>query len=68
LKAAERINTLEKPQALHKDPLKIKEEVPTTAHDLLEIKTECDKQESANSGSISFDHEIFHMEIKQEPL
>merc|ERR1712111_2880 len=68
LKRHERMHKGEKSLSLSKDPLEINEEVPTMAHDLLEIKIECDNQESTNDVGFEIENEIFFKDIKQEPM
>ena len=37
-------------------------------YDFLEIKVECDNQESINNAGFEIENEIFYKDIKQEPL
>jgi len=68
LKRHERTHTGEKPQPLPKDPLAIKEEIPTAANDLLGFEMKCDIQEPTSNVGVKIENEIFYKDIKQEPM
>merc|ERR1712029_525957 len=67
LKRHEAMHTGEKLQPLPKDPLEIKEEIPTAACHLLEIKVVPDNQEPDSNVGVKIENEIFYKDIKQEP-
>jgi len=68
LKRHEAMHTGEKLQPLPKDPLEIKEEIPTAPCDFLEIKVEPDNQEPASNVGLKIENDIFYKDIKQGPM